>query len=99
MAGKKGMKKYPTVIRNEIVEKNRQGQSVKSLSEEYGISRYAIQSWCGLRPEVNLRQAIPLRRGRKPAAAVTLQDYKRENKRLKMENELLRDFLHLAGRK
>ena len=36
-------------------------------------------------------------RGRKPV--VTLQEYKYECKRLKMENELLRDFLHLAGRR
>lgn len=34
---------------------------------------------------------IPKRRGRKPAK--TLQEYKYENKRLQMENELLRDFL------
>lgn len=94
MAGKKGMQRYPSSIRNEVTEKQRKGQSVKSLSKEYGISRYAIQSWCGLRPE---RQKLPKQRGRKPA--VTLQEYKYENKRLRMENELLRDFLHLAGRK
>jgi len=35
-------------------------------------------------------------RGRKPAK--TLQEYKYENKRLKMENELLRDFLSLTER-
>jgi hypothetical protein len=35
--------------------------------------------------------------GRKPA--VTLQEYKYENNRLKMENELLRDFLRHAGRR
>ena len=29
----------------------------------------------------------------------TLQEYKYENKRLKMENELLRDFLSLTERK
>ena len=34
---------------------------------------------------------IPKQQGRKPA--VTLQEYKYENKRLRMENELLRDFL------
>ena len=33
---------------------------------------------------------------RKPAK--TLQEYKYENKRLKMENELLRDFLSLIGK-
>ena len=36
-------------------------------------------------------KAIPKQRGRKPAK--TLAEYKYENKRLKMENELLRDFL------
>ena len=74
MAEKKGMQKYPMGIRNEVVEKQKKGQSVLSLSKEYGISRYAIQSWCGLRPEVNIRQTMPLKRGRKPA--VTLQEYK-----------------------
>ncbi|MEG6510292.1 imidazolonepropionase [Desulforamulus ruminis] len=39
----------------------------------------------------------PKSRGRKPA--ITLQEYKHENKRLKMENELLRDFLHAVGKR
>lgn len=42
-------------------------------------------------------QGIPKRRGRKPAK--TLQKYKYENKRLKMENELLRVFLLHTERK
>ena len=42
-------------------------------------------------------QGIPKQRGRKPAK--TLQEYKYENKRLKMENELMRDFLSLTERK
>lgn len=42
-------------------------------------------------------KGILKQRGRKPAK--TLQEYKVENKRLKMENELLRDFLLLAERK
>ena len=42
-------------------------------------------------------QGIPKQRKRKPAK--TLQEYKYENKRLKMENELLRDFLSLTERK
>ena len=29
----------------------------------------------------------------------TLEEYKRENERLRMENELLRDFLRSAGRR
>jgi len=42
-------------------------------------------------------QGVPKPRGRK--LTKTLQEYKYENKRLRMENELLRDFLPLTGRK
>ncbi len=41
-------------------------------------------------------QGVPKQRGRKPAK--TFQEYKYENKRLKMEVELLRDFLSLTGK-
>ena len=90
MSGKKGMKKYPMGIREEVVERIRAGESQCALSREYGISRWAIQCW--LKEPV-----IPKMRGRKPAK--TLAEYKYENKRLKMENELLRDFLRSTGRK
>ena len=41
-------------------------------------------------------QGVPKSRGRKPAK--TLQEYKYENKRRKMEVKLLRDFLSLTER-
>ena len=65
------------------------GESQRELSREYGISRYAIQSWLK-------EPMLPKHRGRKPAK--TLQEYKYENKRLKMEVELLRDFLQSTER-
>ena len=89
MAGKKGMKWYPAELRAEVVSKFRAGESQRSLSREYGISRRAIQDWLK-------EPALPKQRGRKPAR--TLQEYKYENKRLKMENELLRDFLQSMER-
>jgi transposase-like protein len=90
MSGKKGMKKYPLGVREAVVSRVRGGESQRELSREYGISRYAIQSW--------LKEPVATKnRGRKPAR--TLAEYKYENKRLKMENELLRDFLQSAGRK
>ena len=90
MSGKKGMKKYPIEIREEVVLRIHAGDSQCALSREYGISRYAIQSWLK-------EPSIPKQRGRKPAK--TLQEYKYENKRLKMEVELLRDFLQSVERK
>ena len=90
MSGKRGMKKYPVGIREEVVARIRAGESQCALSREYGISRWAIQCW--LKEPV-----IPKMRGRKPAK--TLAEYKHENKLLKMENELLRDFLRSTERK
>ena len=90
MSGKKGMKKYPAGIRETIVSRIRAGESQRELSRKYGISRYAIQSWLK-------EPAAPKQWGRKPAK--TLQEYKYENKRLKMEVELLRDFLQSVERK
>ena len=73
-----------------------------------GMSHRAIEIELGLegaRPIHNLlkrqrrkeKQGKPKYRGRKPAK--TLQEYKYENKQLKMEVKLLRDFLQLTGRK
>jgi hypothetical protein len=43
---------------------------------------------------------VPRRRGRLPKGFLTTEQEKdNEIKRLKMENELLRDFLRIAGRK
>ena len=90
MSGKKGMKKYPVGIREEVVARIQAGESQCALSREYGVSRWAIQCW--------LKEPVLSKtRGRKPAK--TLGEYKYENKRLKMENELLRDFLQFTGRK
>ena len=90
MAGKKGMKKYAAGIREEVMSRIRAGESQRALSRKYGISRWAIQCW-------QKEPALPKTRGRKPAK--TLAEYKVENKRLRMENELLRDFLRSTGRK
>ena len=98
MSGKKGIKQYPKEFKEQIRLEYEQGSSLNSLSRKYGISRYSVQSWCGNRPEVNLRQAAPLKKGR-ASAEKTIEDYKQENKRLKMELELLRNFLSLTERK
>ena len=95
MSGKKGMKKYPIEVRENVVARIRAGESQQALSREYGISRWAIQCW--LKESALPKTRGPKTRGRKPAK--TLAEYKYENKRLKMENELLRDFLCSTGRK
>jgi len=79
---------------------------VKQLQEE-GYTQQEIAGRLGLdnkevvknllcRERNKEQQHIQKHRGRKPAK--TLQEYKYENKRLKMEVELLRDFLSLTGK-
>lgn len=98
MSGRKGMRQYSEELKEQIRQEISGGKSQNEVSREYGISRYTVQSWCGLRPETKLRQVAPLPKGR-PGKVKTIEDYEKENKRLKMENQLLRDFLRLMGRK
>lgn len=96
MAGKKGMKQYPEAIRQRIREEYKQGAGLRELSRKYGVSRYSVQSWCGLRGEVELRHAAPLPKGR---PRKTPEGQEQRIRRLEMENELLRNFLSVVGRR
>jgi len=98
MSGRKGMKQYPEWIKQEVVDRIASGESQHQVSRELGVSRYSIQSWCGLRPETELRQLAPLSKGR-PKKNKTIEDYEKENKRLRMEVSLMRDFLQSTERK
>ena len=99
MPRSKGTKNTPAVIIHEIIEKHNQGVTLRELSQEYNKPFKTIKNMV-TRENNKLRdKEIRIRkpRGRKPAK--TLQEYKYENKRLRMENELLRDFLSLTERK
>lgn len=98
MSGKKGMKHYPESIKEQIRQEYKAGAGLRNLERKYGISRYAISSWCGLRPEVELRHAAPLPKGR-PRTNINTETQEQTIKRLQMENELLRNFLSAVGRK
>jgi predicted DNA-binding ArsR family transcriptional regulator len=75
----------------QIKEMLEQGMTQKEVEDALGLTGYRpIHSLLKRERKKELR-GIPKQRGRKPAK--TLQEYKYENKRLKMEVELLRDFL------
>lgn len=96
MAGKKGMQHYSEEIKEQVRKEHEEGTGIRELSRKYRISRYALQSWCGLRKEVEMRHAAPLPRGRRKTTPDTQEQL---IKRLRMENELLRNFLSAVGRK
>ena len=72
-----------------------EGMTQREIAEHFGFKSKKVvhEALTRSRRKAN---AMPKTRGRKPAK--TLQEYKYENKRLKMENELLRDFLSLTER-
>ena len=72
-----------------------EGMTQREIAEHFGFKDKEVVREA-LKRERRKKRQIPKFRGRKPAK--TLQDYKYENKRLKMENELLRDFLSLTER-
>lgn len=72
------------------------GKTQKQVEAELGLSGYRPVHELLKRERKKELQGVPKARGRKPAK--TLQEYKYENKRLKMENELLRDFLQSTER-
>ena len=72
-----------------------QGMTQREIAEHYGFKDKMVVKKLLERSRKN-PTIIPKARGRKPAK--TLQEYKYENKRLKMEVELLRDFLSLTER-
>ena len=67
------------------------GKTQREIAEHYGFKDKLVVKKLLARERKKQVQGIPKQRGRKPAK--TLAEYKYENKRLKMGNELLRDFL------
>ena len=65
MSGRKGMRHYSEELKEQIRQEIAEGKSQNEVSREYGISRYTVQSWCGLRPETKLRQTAPLPKEKK----------------------------------
>ena len=73
------------------------GKTQREVAEYYGFKDKLVVKELLRRERKKEIQGVPKQRGRKPAK--TLQEYKYENKRLRMENELLRDFLQSTERK
>ena len=100
MHRQKGTRNAPQSIIDEIVAKHAAGATRRELAAEYKKPYKTIANTCARENNKKRRQETglaPKRRGRKPA--MTLAEYKYENARLRKENELLRDFLQLTGRR
>lgn len=104
MSGKKGVKHFGEHIINNVLKMKAEGKTNREISEFYEFeNKYVIK---GLIKRFNRKQKmllagiVPRRKGRPPKSYVMTEDEKdNEIKRLKMENEMLRSFLQVTGRK
>ena len=87
----KVQKKLPEVQRLKA-----EGYTYRQIAEKLGLGGKEVVKQLLQRERRKEIPGIRKQRGRKPAK--TLQEYKYENKQLKMEVELLRDFLSLIGK-
>ena len=81
----------------EVRRLTEEGYTHRQVAEKLGLGSRKVVEQLLHRERQKAVQGVPKQRVRKPAK--TLQEYKYENKRLKMKNELLRDFLSLTERK
>lgn len=86
----------------EMEQMHQEGHSCREIGEKFGFTKEQVKE-CLRRPRRKAQkeqESIPKRRGR-PAKQIptTLSALEKEVKQLRMENELLRDFLKAAERK
>ena len=81
----------------------RSGKTRREIWTQFGISKKQYENFLNRHNRKNREIAagvLPRRQGRPPKGYILTEvDKDNEIRRLKMENELLRDFFHAAGRR
>ena len=101
MSGKKGMKHYPITIKEQAIRMHfEDGLSRKEITNILGIAdEQRVNKWCIKYRKEGLSGLQYQSKGRPRKIERTEQEQlKFEIERLKMENELLRNFLYEVGR-
>lgn len=96
MAGIKGMKSYPLIIKQEAVRLFfEERKTKKQIQEKLGIKNDTqLESWFRAFRKDGLIGLQEKRKGRSPKVPTTATQYPEQRiKQLEMENELLRNFL------
>lgn len=104
MSGKKGMKHFSETIINEVKQMVSAGKTHREVAEYFGLKdKEVIKSLLKRERSKEKRiQAgiVPRPKGRPRKNSITPEQARdAEIRRLKMEVELLRSFLQIAGRK
>jgi transposase len=98
-------RKWTNIIAAEglIIEMRKSGKTRQEIADALGLEKAQIKNWISRhnRKQAKMEEGLPpKRRGRPRKQEMTSEEeYKYEIRHLKMENELLRDFLSLTGRR
>lgn len=98
MSGKKGMKHYPIPLKEQAVRMHiEDGLTTREVTKRLGIvDEQRVKQWCITYRKKGMHGLLYQPKGR-PRKSEQLHP-KDELKRLRMENELLRNFLCEVGR-
>lgn len=90
-------------VETEIIKMREEGRTRQEIADMLGLEKVQIKNWISRynREQARLAAGLPpKRRGRsRKSGYTTIEECQYEIRRLKMENELLRDFLRFTGRK
>lgn len=99
-------RKYTDIkaLEPEMLAMRAAGYTRQEIANHFGLEKEQVKNWINRynREQSRIAAGLPVkRRGgpRKKDASISIEEYKYEIQRLKMENNLLRDFLRLAGRR
>ena len=90
-------------LETEIIKMRKVGRTRQEIADTLGLEKVQIKNWISRYNREQARLAAGLlrkRRGRpRKSGYSTIEECQYEIQRLKIENELLRDFLRFIGRK
>ena len=80
-----------------------EGRTRQEIADRLGLEKEQIKNWINRynREQARLAAGLPPKRRARPrkSGCTTIEECQYEIRRLKMENQLLRDFLRFTGRK
>jgi hypothetical protein len=93
-------KHYGKYIIAQVLEMKKQGETHRAIAEKYGLTKTQIKKLVGrYNRSKRALSGVPKKSGRPRKRPLTSeQDYIQRIKRLEMEVDLYRSFLHAAGR-
>lgn len=90
-------------VETKIIKMREEGRTRQEIANALGLEKAQIKNWISRhnREQARLAAGLPPKRRRylRKGEAKSVEEYKYEIERLKMENELLRDFLRSTERK